>query len=1341
METRNLFKRAVIPWAFLVAAVLAGDSINATPDESTGDDRHYFSGTVTLDDEPFTGSAYVSLSCRDSSSSYYYYGSTCSDWANVSGDGEFEFSRGSDYAYRCCSKGHEEDTWEFCELNAYQWSDQDVAGSDYYEVELDCSELTVQKLPLRRKSATAKIKLEAGGQPIASGMTVSCYQKEKPWTSGYANEATYGAWEVPLTKGTFSCSAYCDWQTYQYDCPYIYDYNNELTITITEDDQVVEKTLTLDVKDKVIRFFSYLNEELISSDDVSVWCSSQSSPWYSSSGVKNLDEGSLDVKVAAGDLYCSCYSSRYAGYPHEYIAVDNEDGVVEAECNFIKKDRPIRIHAFAGMQEIKTGLSVYCNQQGGNWVYDSSSTPDSNNVYQLMVATGTYQCSASFNDWQNPVGAGYPRATVVIDQGDVAGADVTLQFLENNATLSGIVTDGESGIGDIWIGINAYQVQSASSDESAVSAMVMQGLEVHSEAAVQTQVYVSTQTDSNGAFQRRLPAGSYQACAWAPWDRKDLMSTCQEITVAANQTTLIRLGMTKKSGLLKGRVSDAEGQGVRAYLNCYANRNSTTQGDYIWTETGEDGTYEVNLAEDFTYNCQASLYWGYSYDNKDRKLCSYTKEGMQVVTASEEPKTLNFTVPTCDCEMTLNATDDNGDIVPSIRASCNASPAERDLMYYYYGLWTELRGGTGRMMVEKDVTYDFDCWFWDQQYNGASEPERAICSGDEGGTVEIPVEAVIEDAVCGSYVDSTGSSVELESHYVYVSATKGRRYRSCQANRDGFCCDLSAGDWVLNYWIDPYSDYTSASATENKVSIPESGGVRQDLILFGTGTIEVTVLEMDGSARNNVSVSCCPYPAAAEGYEAYHYGYNCGWCYSSGADTCSMRVAADTDEEIEYFCNAFVSYYDRTNEHLNTPKEQAVQLKQGETKEVTLQFGEPDGFSRITVVLGQEATDEDSLGKAMKLLTPAPLLKTVVNADDETAASPIAFATVDCFSPNGGSFEVTTDASGEATCPCTIDDPWFAVAHKMVGNAVYKSEVEQISCALEGGGGTLVLDHVSNAPEGKCQTIADVATESLTLELSDDSSFYFPPGSLGAEEAKASCCIDIIITPHTPSEIPLTNTAFALSCHDADGKEITKLNNEAELCLAYKESDVEASDVPEENTKVAYWDNAKGCYTEINKAVRDIDGNTICFTQDHLTDFALIGKGNLGAVQGEDNGPLNIAEAEPIDLPEEEYAELTRENDSDGDGDSDAAPFSGPIVGEPVEGDDGGGTGVGDDGGGGVGGTEVAGALGAAGCGLVPTTHSESRFYRYDGSRFRGARSYLLRYLVLTPWPYPGGRP
>ncbi|MBI2974690.1 MAG: hypothetical protein HYY43_03780, partial [Deltaproteobacteria bacterium] len=662
----------------------------------------YLQGAVTANGEAYTNtSAYVNISCNNG----YYW---ASDWDYIDSNGQYSFDTGNNY-YGPCGSYYSGVDFTTCEVYAYPaWNETDItlAASDHYSVTLDCSTATAQDIDLNIKDKTIAVSVTAGSNPVTSGISVSCSQQQSPWTYSTVTSATDGVYNVPVIVGSYYCSAWCS------------DYSNcsyggypSTNVTVAESDTVKSASLSFAVKDKTINVSVTAGSATVTSD-ISVYCSEQESPWtYASTSTATGDVYAL--QVSAGNYYCSAYCSNwysctYSGYPSTTVAVGAGDTSVAASLGFTVKDKSLQVAISAGGETVTSGVTVYASEQGGGWSYSSVDYATSGK-YVLAVGAAKYYVSAYCTNWSSCSVAGYPNATVMVEESDTT-VDVTLTFLKNNATISGVVTNGSSGVSGASVSIYSYKVGSESGGVAASISKAVSKATITGGQASTTTVSSWASTDSSGAFQVMVPAGTYTVQVYPPWTETGLGSTSIEVTATADATTSLSIILPSKTSVISGTVTDANGEGISGVsISCWSYAGAMGSNDWCWTQTDSSGAYSVNVIEGLKYNISA-YYWSSSTSNT---ICNYTNEGMQTVVAASTPQTINFTYPTCDCAITMNAVDENGDIISSIYGGVNAAPTTLASGEYWYGIWGNLSGGTGTVKVQSDIEYTFSPYIWD----------------------------------------------------------------------------------------------------------------------------------------------------------------------------------------------------------------------------------------------------------------------------------------------------------------------------------------------------------------------------------------------------------------------------------------------------------------------------------------------------------------------------------------------------------------------------------------------------------------------------------------------------
>lgn len=1209
----------------------------------------YLKGQITVDGQAFTGyHTYAYVTCYKKGN-WGYYTDSCSQWKYTDYYGNFSFNC-DDTSYNCCSSSYKDKEWDVCELSASQWGNQTVTSNEKVELSaIKCENTLIQNVPLRKKDKIIEVTLTAGSgttqRNITEGMTVYASQTESPWSYTYITSATNGVYRLPVLGGSsYNVSSYPDWSYWSHrEGGSPYSGYPTTTVAVSANATTVSATLNFALKDKKIKMNVYAGSSRIT-NGINVSCSGQGYPYTWSSTSRVSTDGTYALNVTEGCYYCSSYSntwpSIYSGYPSTTVCLNSSDTTKEGELFYTVKDKKIRVKLMAGARQLTSGMNVSCSQQGDSWDYSYVTTPTgAGGTYECPAGTGTYGVYAYCTNWDNCPISGYPQGKVVFTKDDPAGttADVTLTYLDNNSWVNGVVADGAG----VSINLNAHEIFS-SVNASATRFSVLKKAEITNGSADATQVYAYTQANSSGYFEKKVPAGTYTLCVYPPWDRPDFAQTCQEITTSPNGTVTLNIVPTKKTAKIAGCVTNEKGKGVSAYVNGWAYNGSTLQSDYFWKETDKKGCFEANAVEKMTYNITANPNTWYRSDNgngrgsdkgedkKDEKeerekLCSYTNEGMQSVTATSGAQTVNFTVPNCGCTMTVRFVDGNDEVAPiNGSVSCRQADADSD-EYYMSSHWGWASAGMTQMDVEDGQEYQCDAWFWDNEHTLDSS---ASCSCSDGvGSCDLGVSNVIENAVTGNYIDVDGNTVEITNSYINVYCIRGNNYRSCETSGTSYSCDLSEGDWTCGYWVNPNSGFASASmgTTSNLVSITSSGSVRKDLTLYATASCLARVTNFDDSPNKDAWVECCPYSASQEGSNDYQRWYGCGWGHTDEEGEAIVNVGTNA-EGVTYYCNAYMPYSWRTN--TNSPRECSVVVKRDEVAECDLAYAQPEGRAVIHVLEGEGPGSSQSLGKARGVVKATPRIKGLLNAEETAASAPCAFATVDFFSPTRGELEALTDENCMAEFPCDPEAVWYAVAYNNVSNALYTSKATETACTTESPTTDVTIDFIASIPEGVSQTITDAATQSLTLELADRTSVIFPAGSLGESGDVVTCSMDCILTPFTSNKIPINFCSYYTQCLNSEGVAIHELRSDATFKLIYNQEHLEDNlGLEEDDIHCTYFDTAEGRYNHIHTAVLDREENFVTFTVNHLTDFALVGNGYLGGIQGENLGPIGKEKA------------------------------------------------------------------------------------------------------------------
>jgi len=1208
----------------IVVLILWGAPASATHDLTTTTtntntcSNPYLTGTVTANGSPYTKTTgSVSVSCKSGQSWAY-------DWASLDSTGTYKICASSN-TYGPCGSYYSGTSFTSCEVNAMpNWEDGNtLAASPRQSVSINCSGTTTKDLALASKSKTIVLSLSAGGSPITSGMNCSCnsYSTGTYSTSSSSGTVTSdGTCSVKVTEGTYNCSAWCS----SGDC--LYGRYPSAEVTVGANDTTKSASLEFTLKNKKIECTVKSGQTVITSgiflscyQDYSggmtggtaatggMGCNS-SSP--SSNGIFSCSVGAGTYRCSASCNYSSSSTCDYSNYPQTTVTVKETDTTVPCSLAFTVKDKLLRVQVLAGVRAITSGVRVYVSERGGGWA-SSSIDQTTNGLFQTQVGTGRYSVSGSCSTMSGSCNiSGYPSIDVDIGENDTT-VDVTLVFLENDATISGIVTDGTRGISNAYVNIYSTSVSSGSGIGGSILAFALK--DTHDGTAStrsSTTVSSYTTTDSSGAFQARVPAGTYTVSVSPPADQRDLGQASLQVIAKANATTAVNLTLSKKSAVIRGRVTDASGSGISGVnISGWNYGGMSGTSDWFNATTDSSGDYSANVVEGITYNISA-YYMSRSYT---ATICNQSNEGERTVRATSTPQTVNFTYPSCDCTLTLNAVDASGALLTSIYGGVTCKLSTTPSNTPWQGLWGSLSGGTGTLNVQSGVSYTCSPYFWDNSFIQEGD-ETVTCSG---GSAVVNFGMLDLDATITGSFEVDGETVTLDQFsYLSVNASLDgiNSTRPCTTSSTRFTCKVSEGRWCLGYWIDPASDYASSSAGTSTSCEDISSGetVTKNLSLLRSGTILIHVTNSDETDRENAWVEATPFSNRDRGANASQRMYSSNSCMTGSDGTCEINVGA-ARTGARYYVNVYIPYYMRSEQNLLMPEEVVVEvLPGGEVQADTLSFQSPDGSSLITVLEGS-STSALTLGGSRK--------RSVLN---DTEASPVAHAKVDCFANGGAAFQVETDETGTATCPCSTGDTWKAIANNMVASSLWLSEATDITCATDGSGTALLtLNNLATVPEGKSVKSTDPANESITIELSDGFSFFCPVGAVKTE-GEATCTVDPTVTPSQSGRRPASFYGYSVNCLDENNAPIVQLAGNCSFVVPCNQKQVENLGQSLDSIEMAYFDDSAGAYNVVETAVIDQgeSGSSckITYEQDHLTDYVVVGNGNLLGLTGEEAG-------------------------------------------------------------------------------------------------------------------------
>lgn len=946
---------------------------------------------------------------------------------------------------------------------------------------------------------------------------------------------------------------------------------------------------------------------------VSMSCWNYSSykyPWQSTtagnSGAFTFDK---DAKYGpCGSYYTGYdYTCKIYAYPNstnsDYVSATSSE--FTPSCNstttitltHAQKNKTINVSLSDGVGAITSGITVYAYQQGGSYDYSYTSSISNSGVATLKAAAGKYYVGAYCTNYSDCDYSGYPSTYVTLVSSDTS-ASTTLTFKVNRSTLSIGVTNGANPISSVYV--SAYTYSNDSSEYTSGKS---------------SRVYVSGQTNSNGAVSLKVPAGTYTVYVSPPYG-SSYASTSKEYTVGDAELLAITITLSSKNSPFTVAVKDENGTAISgAYVSGWTNDGGTY--DSFWGQTSSSGVLTANGVEGRKYQVSAYYWSSYSSGVATSNICNYNTEGYQTAQASTSGVSLTFTFPICDHTLNFTAVDSSGAKISTVNYGwVEVKPASQSSSdTCYAGTGASLSSGAGSVKVRASTKYTATLYMWDSSY--VAGDSVSVTSGASGNTSDVNLTLLkIDASIKGSFLDSKGNGISVSDvSYIYVYTTKDKVYRSCDVSSGSFTCNVSAGTWCLGYWVDYSSGYVSMSPGSSTQchAVASGESLSKNLTLLKTGSIIVTVKDPAGSPSANTWVEATATSVADYGSKRDNYYYGQG-CSTNSSGTCTIRVGA-SDEGVTYYVNAHTPYGILKDNNWTQPDEQSIAITAGGSGEVVLSFGQPDGQIKITIAQGSASLSTKALRHHSK-----GVLKSTGDSSGPTKG-----ATVDIFSNSGAYATGITDDDATATLNCTVADDWYGVAYSIYGNTLYMSEATEITCkktpSAEGetvGTAEITIKETATLPE--CQSKTFDASVATSLECTDGFSVSFPSAVLDSYGSNVSVSVSPALTPFKANERPATFYGYRVKATKVStSEEIITLNGYATIIVPCSTTQLTSIGIELADTKCKYNDSSVDAYKDV-ACVHDTGSCKVTMTTNHLTDFIITGNGNLKGLDGTPEG-------------------------------------------------------------------------------------------------------------------------
>lgn len=916
--------------------------------------------------------------------------------------------------------------------------------------------------------------------------------------------------------------------------------------------------------------------------------------WYASQTFAT--EG---YKIVAQPAWGSTLYQTYAPCEVSDLEIDFA-GSQTANCALVEKDIIVRVRVQDDNgSAVSSGLTV--NVSGPTYGY---GTLDSS-FEDIYVIPGTYYVSAYCTDYQSCLYPCITNKTIKVEEGDTL-KEVQLTAKTKSATLTGVV----SGSDDVLLE-NAY---------------VSLGNYDYSAGSESCYAYGYDQTDSNGAYSIGVPAGNYTAWISPPWDSasggSSYASRQESVSLSANETQEKNITLIKKGSSITGTVKDSNGTGIaNAYVNIWSYENDIN--DWGSDQTDSSGVFSIPAVSGQKYNISA-YYWDSSSNGNDSSISNCTDQG--TVTVEAPAADVAFTFASWNHAVSFAFVDEAGGSLTGIYGGASIRPAGSSQDGYGCSTWVSFGNSSVSKKLAASTTYKVEPYVWGSSTYDPVSSSIEFTTGASGTSSSLQIEMIAVDAtISGTYTD-------VESSYISVNATKGNLWRTCSVTSTGYSCAVSAGRWCLGYWLDWLSDYASMSAGSSSSCIDVVAGTSNtiDLTFLKVGLINVTVKDNAGNPVKWAWVTADPYKATDEGGDDTKRIYESNGCSTNVDGTCTIRIGASETGTL-YYLTAHRPWNEMNDSGLTLPEELEVSVVAGETTTADpLIFREMDGELAVTTTVASSAAGSSSVNALA-------LNGLVLGSKRATDAEIVSKAFVTCFSDTAGYAEATADELGAATLKCVSGDTYHCFGVNQIDNNLYISEDATAVCQVLSLGQAAVTVKMnlvdSNVPDAVTQSwdAGSANTVSLDDRSADekDNGFKieFPANALGDSGTTVSCTVQPDpILPYQSGGRPTCFYGYDITCKDESGSAITQLAGNATLHIPLCAAQLELLSLESSDVSFAYRDTATDSYINLTGVSIDPETGIVTGQTNHLTEFVLVGNGNLSGVDGDSETATEEAE-------------------------------------------------------------------------------------------------------------------
>ena len=849
------------------------------------------------------------------------------------------------------------------------------------------------------------------------------------------------------------------------------------------------------------------------------------------------------------------------------------------------------------------GAKVYANHDMGGGFFET--TTDENGKYVLKLSSGSWWVNVS-PDWSNvnpdwvytfpPSKINFASNSNKECKGSVddcaledntatvVGSGLDFKVEETDAIITGYVKlpDG-TAVANAWVQANRGHMP-GNGDE----------------------------TDSNGKFLIKVPAGNYEVTVSAMTADYGAPNLVKVKALSGQTTNIGTLYLKSRSAHIRGSVTDSTGNAIGGVMiNAWqidgpgwANTFTDSQtGAYdLLVNQGTWGIMVTPMSDKYVYQggpLEISVKKNEISTNNNfvlqiadttLKVSVVNSQGERVedfwgavwVKDNSANNMIDFGKPMEDMMIKGGLMDEGGEMSDVFGGGMRKEGFQGGVLINGY---TEIKIPGGTESSPREYEIGLNCPPGSSYTLKQTKVIQVVSGNDQ--EVELVVDENNATVQGYLYVDknnnnSYDSGEEVSGISAFINAHRSNgAWQMTESNSDGFyTLDLSPGSWYVDVWVDPNlsssSDKYIASEREVSLSITAGETITQNFKLEKLdSSISGKVLDPDGQPMENVWVFVDYGAQALEDINKPHLG-----------------LGAFTDAEGNYTLNVPAGTY-----------KIGAGLPPWDTRELI----NPDLLT-VTVGSGQTKT-----GNNLSFKTASATISGNITLDGELQSCYIR-----AWSENGGATG-TYSADGSYSLNVSANDTWYVSAVTKIDNLLYESDETTVE-TREGTNTVNLILEAKNVDVPEARTVSFDAATSKTIILSDGLEVNIPAGALAS-----SGTVTVSITPKIQAqpdskEKPL-GIVYDFEATDANGRIISNFNSDIQIIIPYDEDLVQSAGYTENQLRSRYFNETTNTWENWKSVTQDTENNVFIVTTDHFTSGGLTGgRTNEEGSQGEEEG-------------------------------------------------------------------------------------------------------------------------